>query len=295
MCLIVKERKKSLELEYYQLLKPRLPSKKVDENQLNYLSKGFEGERLFDKQLAKLTAESLTIADLQLTAGQSFIQLDTVLIINETIYLFEVKNYSGEYVIEAEGTWLHANGREIKSPIVQLQRTEGIFRQLLQSLHLPRYIVKSFLVFPNEEFTLFNLPPDLPILLSSQIPAFLRKINSNSGPLTTFSRTLADKLLEQHQTLPLRFLRIPDYTFDELMKGIFCHDCLHLMHKISQRMIKCHGCGQVEKNSSALVREIRNFQMLFPNRKLQANDVYEWCGRTFATRTINRILKKLTN
>lgn len=61
------------------------------------LKKGFEGETRFDLLTAKLQKECLILNDLLLKVNNSSFQIDSTIIFQGTIYLFEVKNYEGQF------------------------------------------------------------------------------------------------------------------------------------------------------------------------------------------------------
>ena len=65
------------------------------------LKKGYEGEVMFDSLTEKLQCECLILNDLLLKINNTTFQIDT-LIISDTIYLFEVKNFEGDYVYESD-------------------------------------------------------------------------------------------------------------------------------------------------------------------------------------------------
>jgi hypothetical protein len=132
----------------------------------NYLNaeKGFEGEKRFDALLEQfLSSDWLILEDLLLQCNNTYFQIDTLLIFQGKIYVFDVKNYEGEYYIEAD-QWFSLSGTERKNPLQQLQRTVSLLRQLLQSFGIPLPI-ESYVVFVNPEFTLYLAPRNLSVIL----------------------------------------------------------------------------------------------------------------------------------
>src|SRR5699024_6935031 len=99
------------------------------------------------------------------------------------IYMFEVKNYEGDFLIQDDRWFVEGTEKEIRNPLFQLKRSDFLLRQLLLQLNFDLQ-VKSYLVFMNHDFTLYQLSPGLPILLRSQLHRFIKKINKMSPPLT---------------------------------------------------------------------------------------------------------------
>ncbi|MGZ4161570.1 MAG: nuclease-related domain-containing protein, partial [Neobacillus sp.] len=61
------------------------------------LKKGFEGEVMFDLLTEKLHSEIFILNDLLLETNHSEFQIDSTIISQTPVFLFEVKNYEGEH------------------------------------------------------------------------------------------------------------------------------------------------------------------------------------------------------
>lgn len=96
--------------------------------------------------------------NLLLQSNNPLFQIDHILIHAHTIFLFEVKNYEGEFYIDNDIWYVKSTKQEIQNPINQLNKSDYLLRQLIKNLgyNIP---VKSYLVFVNREFTLYQLPP----------------------------------------------------------------------------------------------------------------------------------------
>lgn len=249
--------------------------------------KGLEGERHFDSMLKELEIDCLILRDLLFDINNEHFQIDTLLILHSTIYLFEVKNYSGEYYI-INGKW--KNPANVKDPTLQLRRSETLFRQLLSSLQLPLLDIKPLVVFPHPEFTLFQASKDLPIILPNQIPKFIRKLNKNTDlKLNKQNHRLSEELLSNNlPTSP--YTRMPEYHYAELVKGITCPKCFSLMILNSRRRLSCPSCLQAENLNYGVLRSIEEFRLLFPNKKLSTATIFEWCGGIASKKVIRKVL-----
>ncbi len=117
--MLFKERKTSLE---YALLKSLSSRMKLHEKDLQYLrnlEKGDEGERYFDSLTGALTCDFFVLNDLRLSCNNATFQIDALMITGETIYLFEVKNYKGDFYYERD---------RIFTKIIRLKSTTHCFR-----------------------------------------------------------------------------------------------------------------------------------------------------------------------
>ena len=101
-----------------------------DKHSISNLVKGFEGEVMFDLLTEKLQCQSYILNDLLLETNNGKFQIDTLMITQEPLYLFEVKNYEGDFYFEADRFYTLPK-KEYKNPLHQLQRSESLLRQLL--------------------------------------------------------------------------------------------------------------------------------------------------------------------
>jgi len=126
--------------------------------------------------LEKLSGNYLILNDLLLEINNTIFQLDSLLIAQQIIYLFEVKNYEGDYYIKDDQWYSSFSGKEIKDPLLQLKRSESLLRKLLESIQ-SNFLIKSYFVFLNPEFTLLQASKELPIIYPNQINRFVKKLN----------------------------------------------------------------------------------------------------------------------
>ncbi len=123
------------------------------------LKKGYEGELLFDSLTEKLECDCLILNDLLLKVNNTVFQIDSLIIVEEALYCFEVKNYEGDYYYEKERFYNRKSNSEISNPLNQINRSEFLLRQLLQNLGF-KIPIHSSVVFINPEFTLYQAPSE---------------------------------------------------------------------------------------------------------------------------------------
>ncbi|MDY0394307.1 nuclease-related domain-containing protein [Virgibacillus halophilus] len=140
-------------------------------------------------------------------------------ITHSKFYLYEVKNYQGDYYYESDKLFKKPN-IEVINTLHQLGRTESLLRQLLLSIGIePR--INAFVVFINPNFTLYQAQMDKPFIFPTQIEQHMKNLHAISSKLTEKHKNIAAQLLSLNIT-DSPFTQIPAYNFDQLKKGIIC-------------------------------------------------------------------------
>lgn len=290
MSLIMKERTEPGELKILRMLKAR--DGLLDDTRFWNLEKGYRGEVAFDRWFSGLDGEWIVLNDLLLEHAGSVFQIDSLVIAEDKVYLFEVKNFEGDFYL-ADGRWHSISKKEIKNPLLQMQRCEIALRQLLIGLGYQSPI-ESTLIFINPEFILFNCSPSLPIIFYSQLNRFsnklLRQSSSPAGRLHARHTQLAEKLCELHMEKS-PYERLPEYVYDDLRKGIVCVGCGGMDTSLIIKSLKCHNCNCEQNCSVAVLGAINEFCHLFPDMNISTNLIYDWCGSQISKKSIRRILK----
>ncbi len=272
-------------------LNNRMKLSEKDKTHFYNLKKGFEGELLFDSYLEKLQGDCLVINDLLLKVNQTTFQIDSLMITSDCIHVFEVKNFEGDYYYDAENDKLFPKSRavEIVNPLAQLMRTETLLRQLLQNLGqgLP---IQSAIIFVNPQFMLYHAPMDKPFIFPTQIYRLIEKLNSKQSRITNKHKMIAEKLLSLHMPQS-PFTQIPTYEYEHLKKGISCAECCSFLTTVEGRSCVCVGCGHKESVTSAVLRSVGEFRMLFPEKKIITTRIVEWCGVVGSRKRVQRILE----
>ena len=288
--MFLKYRKESKELLLFRHLFFRNALSTKDKYYYRNLESGFEGELIFDEWLKPLRGELIFLSDLTFEFNNSHFQIDSLLISPKTIYLIEVKNYEGDYYIEGN-KWYSLSKKEIKNPLIQMQRAESLLRQLFQ-YHKINYYIEAYLVFVNPEFYLYETPINSPIIFPAQRNRFISKIKKNRGKLNSKSFAIANKLLSLHVD-EAPFTKLPFYDFQEINKGVFCQRCRSTLTEQKQlRLLVCTNCKFKEGTEQAILRSINEFELLFPKNKITKASIYKWCNKVKSQRYIKDILIK---
>lgn len=283
-----KKRIEKDELKILRSLHARMQLKEEDAQRYFHLEKGFKGELMFDSLTDSLPESHLVLNDLLLESNNSKFQLDTTSIVQQKIFLLEVKNMEGNYYYESDKLYT-INGKEINNPLDQIKRSESQFRQLLQQNGY-RFPIESFVVFVNPAFTLYQSPKNLPFVFPTQLNAFMKKLLSLSSTINSHHKKLADTLVDLH-IVESPYPRLPKYEFPQLKKGILCPYCYSFMELHGGHELVCSRCGAREHADSGLLRSTREFQLLFPKMKTTTNTIHDWCQVIDSPKTIRRVLK----
>ncbi len=258
-----------------------------DENHYHNIEKGFEGERQLYKKLDSITNELNILHDLYFEQNKSPIQIDFLLLTHGKPILIEVKNFEGEYFIK-EDRWYKLSGKEIKNPLIQLQRTETNFRQLLTSYNFNNSF-ESYIVFVNPQFTLLTAPINKQIILPTQLPRFIKYLSchlSNSAAQSSlYMKLISMNMIESRRS------SVPAYLYENLCKGVNCSRCGARM-MARQSILYCGVCGYEEKVEKGILRSIKELELLFPNKKITTNLIFDWCGEIVSSRRTQKVLNQ---
>lgn len=254
------------------------------------LQKGFEGEVAFDRKAESILEERYIINDLLLEVNDSYFQIDTLIISQDVIHFLDIKNYEGDCYLEGDKLYSVTTNREYKNPINQLKRSATLFRQLLQNLKL-NFLVEPSVIFINPEFTLYQAPMDQPIILPTQVQTFLRNFNKTPSKLNDHHKKFSQTLLSLHQTKN-PYTNLPEYNYDQLQKGIYCKSCFSYLILRYNNSFICKKCGEQESIRAAILRNIKEFELLFPEERMTTQIIYEWCNTDISIKTLMRILRE---
>lgn len=278
------------ELEILRILNPRMDFSEKEMFDYINAEKGFEGELKFDQLTNTLQGELIILNDLLLKLGNTYFQIDTTIIRQSVLHFFEVKNYEGDYFLESGKLFKMPSKREVKSPFNQLERSESLMRRLLQQNGF-NISVEGLIAFVNPEFSLFQAPLDLPVILPSQLNRFMKKLDKQPSRLNEFHRHLAERLISLHQE-KCPYTQLPSYDFEQLKKRITCQRCFHFMLPVANgKGFICMKCEYKEGVESAILRQVVEYKLLFPERKITTHDIFVWCGGYVAESTIRKYLK----
>lgn len=287
--MIKKERKKSQLLLGFLALDKRMELPDSVKNYLLNLEKGYDGEELFDSLVKKnLNRDHLILNDLLLVSGGSTFQVDSILITSDTLFIYEIKNYKGKYQFTS-GQLLTVTGKEIISPINQLNRTKTLMKEMIKEFGAG-LTVKSFVVFVNPDFSLYLAKPSDPFILPNQIEKHLMDINQQSYSLSKEHNYLANKLIRENKEEVPYQKQLPEYKLSDLKQGLYCPGCSSEAITLTKQRAHCKRCNLNMKIDEIVMAHINEFKLLFPDEKVTCKKIHLWCGERIYHRKIRTVL-----
>ncbi|WP_096155598.1 MULTISPECIES: nuclease-related domain-containing protein [Bacillus] len=284
-----KNRNESTELLILDYLNSRMVLSESDKRHFINLKKGYEGEKIFDSLIETIQSDCIILNDLLLKNKSTMFQIDSTIIFKDLIYLFEVKNYEGDFFYESDILYRFPKS-EVTNPLNQLKRTESQLRQVLNNLGY-NFQIRPFIIFINPEFTLYKTPLNMPFIFSAQIKRLLEKLNGFSSTIKENHKKLAEALCSMHiEDSPYKTL--PAYEYSNLRKGVLCEKCRAFSNIVEGNTCICKECGNKERLGAAIIRSINEFKLLFPDHKITTNVIHEWCKIVDSKERIQRVLKK---
>src|SRR5699024_4222265 len=125
----------------------------------------------------------------------------------------------------------------------------------------------------------------------SQIKRFFSNLNQRS--VRSHSDTSAYGLLIDSHLNQLPHEVLPDYTYEELNKGVFCSYCFQKINPRKGKFVVCHNCKQITTIQEVIRLNVMEFATLFPSKKITAHSIYLWLDGFFNKQTIIKYLKLL--
>lgn len=293
--MIINPRIESPELLTLRYLTPRKKLSEKERNKLTSLEKGFVGEKKFDVMCETFLEEWRFLTGLLLDYNHSFFQIDSLGVVQDELYLFDVKNNEGDYIVKGDN-WQHTTGAELKNPLHQLKRCETLLKRLLKD-HGFQFTIKPYLIFINPQFTLYNAPLDPSIIFPTQLDRFMDKLQFVKTKYHKKHDNLINLLLSSNHSSYPNSLE-PAYHYDELLKGVFCKGCCSTMQDSGpdkRGKLFCPTCGYTVGYETAVQGEVKELQHLFPDRKVTIAEVFEWCDGLIGKKSIQRVLAKNYN
>ncbi|SDN81094.1 nuclease-related domain-containing protein [Bacillus sp. OK048] len=122
-------------LKLLGFLNTRMNLTEEDLKQYLNLKKGYEGEVAFDLlTAANLNSDVFVLNDIMLEINHTKFQIDSSLIIQDTIFPCEVKNFEGNYFLKDDEFYFCGAKNPITNPLHQVKRAETLLQQYLKKM-----------------------------------------------------------------------------------------------------------------------------------------------------------------
>ena len=269
--MIWKEREESRNKEELEVLLRRLPKRHAQYGQVekdHYVEvAGQAGEERFDHYYAasRVTFPHLMLHNVRLRSFRAF-QMDSVMITQWGIYMFEVKNMNGRMLFNSHPVQMlqmKEDGTVIgrKSPLEQMADNEWLLEEWLREREI-LFPARSVLVLSYSKQIAENVPPSQPIIFSHQLPRFLHTLPVEKDIFNLEEmKALADMMIAAlvHFT-PKPICENARYPIEVMRRGVWCAACDRIGMVRQYGNWCCPGCGVLNKN--AHIRTIRDWFLL---------------------------------
>lgn len=263
-------RNKSFSHLQLEVLKQRAEFENPMKGELERLDLGFKGENIFDEMIEpfKIMHQLIHIKDIlfEYDEGKKEVQIDNIVIANDTCYIFEVKKYQFNLCIDDRGFFYYEDGNEFASLNTQVEKQRGEVRQLLKEIGYPMSI-EHFIVFINPDRTVFGLQRKHKVLTRATLKDFLdQRMKPNRKDYTFLVPGIDERRLKisKHATFY-------EVNVDFLRKGVFCSACHHRMKRTSRYAYTCFNCNWKISTLDAVKLLIRDLRLLNPEHKINSN------------------------
>lgn len=286
-----KEREKPFRLLVMESLANRMNLSKEDRNKYANWVKGYDGEVKFDFITEQLKCESLVLNDLYLIVRGKNFQLDTLVITAKCLFVYEVKNFEGEYYYENEKLYFERTKKEVFDPQYQIKNAESALRQLVDQMGY-NWNIKKLVVFINNDFTLFQAPRDSGIVLPGMLKSHFSMVNGISGRLNQNHYRFAEEIKPMHME-DFSLHNVPYYENELLKKGVTCFYCGSFIEYFTKnRSCICKYCSKEEVISQTVIRHAQEYIRLFPEQKITTAAICKWCDNQLSTCRIRYIFNQ---
>lgn len=272
--------------KYLLALQNRIILEKIDDETKNYI-RGLEGEVCIKGLLDKYK-QSNYIYNLNLNY-KNRVQIDFLVISDDTIFHLEVKHYSGDYSIH-EGQLLNEYGTMFYTPFQQIKRAHYELNHVITHYNINREL-KSFLVFSNPKFTLkTHIPNNINVLLPTELHKLQYMFKNNKS--IENSRIL--KIFKSnHSDFSHIYNNVNKIPIEHLRKGLKCPRCKRLYKttlEINKKYLVCEACLYKIARQNLYLYNLKELYIC-KKEPFTLNEAQKWCQLENSL-TIRRVVEK---
>lgn len=232
---------------------PESPKLNKIDDLLYRIQAGYAGEVKVDKYIESVEfPEPVKIlTDVQLHVSSNFsIQIDTLIITPSSLLILEIKNIAGTLTYipnpsHFERTHENKKNIVIDCPIMQLKNNKMGLDMWLQQNNFP---IKStgLIVMANQNTSVQNVLPDMPIIYAKHLPLFLRKREKGAAIFTNQEFYKLVNTLENNQNLYIPYPLLEKFKIDpsHIKKGLICNHCGKILTRKNHMIWYCSSCSK---------------------------------------------------
>lgn len=289
-------RAKNVKLLQLEILNRRTLLSDEDKKDLNKYRMGHTGELEFDAIIDALSLPVLHLKDYRfqlegaagsgkkVESGPAEVQIDNIIISEDQLYTFEIKNYQYDIEYYTDRPWRFTSGREIVNPMNQIDSHRNVLSSLLKEFNMQIGLICN-LVFIHPEQTIYNLPNHPNIYIRTNLNKRLKYLLKPNR--YDYSR-LVD-MLDSRRIFNSAYDSDANVSFDELAGGVFCAGCdnSRLVRKHRDKFV-CSGCGMGMTGPEVVQALIDELRVLNSSWTLNSVMLAKYSGNQFDSSTIRR-------
>lgn len=285
------------QLDFLRIAKQRgLPLTKKENNLLYTLEVGDRGEQTAINFLNKFGREHWTIMRNLWVDYSNPYENDILLFTKERPYVFEVKNYYGQFVYD-HGICTLEGKKLTNNPIFQTQSAhtnlQGVSHEVDHSLQAEGALI---LIGEHNEMKINSEIPDIKVKMRHEFRQYIRHIiteeTNHRGHSLDTNRLITQ--LEAYE-IPPRFRPTslhPD-DLEHAHKGIHCQHCEGYNIKVHKTYIECNNCRFLESREEAVFRTVCEFGVLtFEHDYMKRSDLSHFMNQQVSPKYLSDFLKK---
>ena len=292
-------RAKNVKLLQLEILNRRTALTDDDRKDLNKYRMGHAGELQFDSLIEELAVPVVHLKDYRFQmdgpavdkkvgGGPSEIQIDNIIIAEDQLYTFEIKNYQYDMEYYEDRPWRFAGGKEIVNPMNQIDSHRNALSFMMKEFNM-RFNLTANLVFIHPEQTIYNLPNHPNIYTRSNLNKRLRYLLKPNR--YDYSRFIG--LLDSRRIFKSAYDSDANVTFDELAGGVFCAVCNNSrLRRVHRDKFVCDECGVFSTQVDILQQLVKELEILNSSWQLSSSKIAKYSGNTFSSSTVRRYRHK---
>lgn len=293
-------RTKSVKLLQLEILNQRTMLSDEDRKNLNKYQMGHVGELQFDSVVEMLACPVVHLKDYRFQLDgygardkkvgnePAEVQIDNIIITDDQLYTFEIKNYQYDMEYYADGPWRFAGGKEIVNPMNQVDSHRNVLTSLMKDFNM-QFNLSANLVFIHPEQTIYNLPNHPNIYTRSNLNKRLKYLSKPNR--YDYSRFV--EMLDTRRIFKSAYDSDANVTFEELAGGVFCADCANSrLRRMHRDKFVCDECGEFSTQVDILKQLVKELQTLNSSWQLSSNKIAKYSGNTFSSATVRRYRNK---
>lgn len=256
------------------------------------LSVGDMGEQTVMDYIAKYGDPSWVILRNIWLSHFGELECDLILITKHSIYVIEIKNYTGKFTYENGKCYYNQNETKI-NPIEQVRKNKVDLQNILSQIY-PNIKIEAVVIFvgADNEVEILSEINDIKVINRTQIRNFILQIKNKEE--RTYQNPLnANKIIQQLHKFEIQnpFMHAPltPGEMNEIRGGIYCANCYNFNVQLTRLNIKC-DCGLTESKEEAVIRTICDLGVLNYEDDLYRKDIVNFLAGDVSLSYIRKVL-----